>query len=220
MINIINNNINIVNILLGGIRKRVAVAKSSAAAQVKGLKLPNGEYLLTIPEWNDEWQNVFHIVNDDVLTVFNYIYIYNEDTGQYEDHEDDTYYIKILSFDNKNLIYTIEADGDSGTIILNSEEEPEPQPDIYVIPEYDTNGNTTGDSIYRLRNFQPSDATTLSEIEEMKADENFDVLPSTLTLEDLTPQQQTFIINIMKQNNEMTDPNGFKFLALYKNIYL
>ena len=121
MINIINNNINIVNILLGGIRKRVA--KSAAAAQVKGLKLPNGEYFLTIPEW--DFENESTTVNDDVLTWDSWTYTYNEDTGQYEDVEDDTYYIKILSFDNTNLIYTIEADGKSGTIILNSEPEPE-----------------------------------------------------------------------------------------------
>ena len=125
MINIINNNINIVNILLGGIRKRVAVAKSSVAAQVKGLKLPNGEYLFTVPEWN--FENVSITVNDDVLTLtdFDWTYTYNEDTEQYEDDLDDTYYIKILSFDNKNLIYTIEIDGVSGTIIFNSEDESE-----------------------------------------------------------------------------------------------
>jgi hypothetical protein len=122
MINIINNNINIVNILLGGIRKRVAVAKSATAAQVKGLKLPNGEYFLTIPEW--DFDNISTTVNDDVLTFFDgdWIYTYNKDTEQYEDDE---FYIKILSFDNTNLIYTIEADGDSGTIILISDEEPE-----------------------------------------------------------------------------------------------
>ena len=124
MIDIKNNEINIVNILLGGTRKRVAIAKSAAAAQVKGLKLPNGEYFLTIPEW--DFENESTTVNDDVLTLFDgdWTYTYNEDTEQYEDDDDD-FYIKILSFDNTNLIYTIDADGASGTIILNSEEEPE-----------------------------------------------------------------------------------------------
>ena len=122
MIDIKNNEINIKNRLLGGIHKRKPMAAAAAAAaQVKGLKLPNGEYFLTVTEPNGvETQST--TVNDDVLTIFvgadlTYTYTYNEDTEQYED---DTYYIKILSFDNKNLIYTIEIDGVSGTTNLKS----------------------------------------------------------------------------------------------------
>jgi hypothetical protein len=133
MIDIKNNEINIKNRLLGGIHKRKPMAAAAAAAaQVKGLKLPNGEYLLTVSDW-DGWDNVSTPVNDNVLTLFDpilYTYTYNEDTGIYEDVEDDTLYIKIVSRDNTTFIYTIEIDGVSGTMIFNSEPEPEPEPNL------------------------------------------------------------------------------------------
>ena len=91
-----------------------------------------------------------------------------------------------------------------GVCCVTKEPEPEPEPDIYEI----------GNRGFRLRNFQPSNATILSEISDMKREDYFLPLPNDFTIDSLSSDEKNLIkFHMIKNTN---DDNSYD-LVLYRS---
>ena len=93
-------------------------------------------------------------------------------------------------------------------------------PDIYTIYEYDGDGNVNGNTLYRLRNFQPSNATLQAEVNEMKNSIYFKELDDDFNFDTtLSISQRNYIKQILSENMEPsgTEGTGGPFLIIYKN---
>ena len=105
------------------------------------------------------------------------------------------------SFDNWSAVTNGDTEIDQGEMyILYS------ITDIYNIPTYDNDGNVTVNSRYKLRNFHPSNAILLDELNEIKNDINFKALDDSFNFDtSLTDAQKNYLKQILMEN---TEPNA------------
>ena len=85
-----------------------------------------------------------------------------------------------------------------------AEEKPaeESEPDVYDLPN----------STLKIRNIQPSSNKILDEFKEMFDSDNYNPLPTSITIDSLTEDQKTYIINeIFSKNNDLP----LKYLFFY-----
>ena len=84
-----------------------------------------------------------------------------------------------------------------------AEEKPaeESQPDVYDLPN----------STLKIRNVQPSSNSILDEFKEMFDSDNYNPLPTSITIDSLTEDQKTYINEIFSKNNDLPQ----KYLIFY-----
>ena len=94
-------------------------------------------------------------------------------------------------------------------------------PDFYSIPTYDNDNNVTGNSIYKLRNFQPNNATLQDELNEMKSKTYFNKLDDDFDFHiNLSELQKNYLKQLLIENTDADYNNATtglgKTLIIYK----